>query len=111
MNTRSWQRVGAAAVLALSSAAVWAAPSAAAPSVVKVGQQAAVSGSGFDAGSVVTVRVTDPAGRVAMAAAVAGPKGELTYALIPGAAGRYQVQLLDASQRVLATAVVNAAPN
>lgn len=99
----------AGASLALGGLAT-AAPSAGMPSMVKVGDTAALVGQGFVAGSVVTVRVTAPGGAVSLAALTVGPQGQVNHVLVPAAGGKYRVELLDSSHTALVALDFGATP-
>jgi hypothetical protein len=90
---------------AVAAMVVWAstaaaAPNASVPSIGKVGQETVVRGDGFAGGALLSVRVTDPSGAVALAAVIAGVDGKVAHSLTPTAAGRYRVELLQADARV-----------
>jgi hypothetical protein len=103
----------AMAVLGVSLAlcgAVMAAPSAAMPSMVKVGDSAALVGQGFAAGTVLTVRVTAPGGAVSLAAVTVGPQGQVRHTVVPASGGKYRVEVLDGSNAALVALDFGAMP-
>ena len=60
--------------------------------------------------SALSVSVTGPDSSEAHFGAVTSPGGSLTYPLLPLAAGRHVLRVLDASGKVLTTLTVYAAP-
>ena len=70
-----------------------------APSMARVGAEVAITGAGFSAGTLVSLRITGPNQAVSMAAVVAAADGSVSYALVPTSSGSWRVQLSDGNER------------
>jgi hypothetical protein len=94
----SWLRRVAGSILFLCGAAV-AAPFASVPSVAAVGRPVAITGGGFEPGSVISVRVIGPGKAISLDAVVVGADGTISHTLIAARDGAHRVQLIHADGR------------
>lgn len=78
------------------------------PSVAKLGQHVEATGQGHSAGELIQIRLTFGNGQVSMAAVTADAQGRFRYSVVPPAAGKTMLQVLDAqgNPTSAATAVV-----
>ena len=97
MNSLKFRRVVFAILFVCGTA--MAAPFAIVPSVAVVGRPVAVSGGGFDPGSLINLRITGPGDAVSMAAVVVAADGRFSYTLVTSSDGAHRVQLLHADGR------------
>lgn len=78
------------------------------PSVARAGNTVTLNARALPGGAAVTLAVTTPGGREAHYSAVAGADGTLAVPVKAGAAGIYEVRVLDSGGRTLASTSFNA---
>lgn len=101
MSSSRFRRVGFATLLLCGTAL--AAPFASVPSVTVVGRPVAISGGGFDPGSLINVRVIGPRHAISLDAVVVAADGTVSHTLIASREGAHRVQLLHADGRAAAS--------